>query len=48
MQVDHDNDTGKATHGVIRVITAVLISAVGRPLLGASPVAGSTNEVGHF
>ena len=48
LQVHHDNETGIATHGVIRVITAVLISAIGRPLLGASPVAGSTNEVSHF
>jgi hypothetical protein len=48
LQVHHDHDTGEATHGVIRVITAVLISAVGRPLLGASPVPGNTNEQGHF
>jgi hypothetical protein len=33
---------------MIRVITAVLISAVGRPLLGACPVPGDTNEQGHF
>lgn len=48
LQVHHDHDTGEATHGVIRVITAVLISALGRPLLGACPVPGNTNEQGHF
>jgi hypothetical protein len=48
LQVHHDEETGEAVYGVIRVITGVLISAVGRPLLGATPVPGSTNELGHF
>jgi hypothetical protein len=48
LQVHHDHETGDASHGLIRVITAVLISAVGRPLLGACPVPGHTNEQGHF
>jgi len=48
LQVHHDGETGEATHGLIRVISGVLISAVGRPLLGATPVPGNTNEVGHF
>ena len=38
LQVYHAPHTGEATHGVIRIITVVLINAVGRPLLGAIPV----------
>jgi len=48
LQVCHDPDTGEALYGVIRVITGVLITAVGRPILGATPVPGDTNEKGHF
>ncbi len=48
LQVHHNKTTGEALYGVIRVITGVLISAVGRPLLGATPVPGNTNEQGHF
>lgn len=48
LQVHHDKATGESLYGVIRVITGVLITAVGRPLLGATPVPGNTNEQGHF
>ena len=48
LQVHHDKDTQEPLYGVIRVITAVLVTAVGRPLLGATPVPGDTNEQGHF
>jgi len=48
LQVHHDKATGEALYGVIRVITGVLITAVGRPVLGATPVPGDTNEQGHF
>ena len=48
LQVKHDKETREPLYGVIRVITGVLISAVGRPILGATPVPGHTNEQGHF
>jgi len=48
LQVHHDKVTREAVYGVIRVITGVLVSAIGRPLLGATPVPGDTNEQGHF
>jgi hypothetical protein len=48
LQVHHDPETREPLYGVIRVITGVLISAVGRPILGATPVPGHTNEQGHF
>jgi hypothetical protein len=48
LQVHHDQETGEALYGVIRVITSVLITAVGRPLIGATPVPGDTNEQGSF
>jgi hypothetical protein len=48
LQVHHDKETREPLYGVIRVITGVLVSAVGRPLLGATPVPGDTNEQGHF
>jgi hypothetical protein len=48
LQVHHDKETGEALYGMIRVTTGVLITAVGRPILGATPVPGNTNEQGHF
>ena len=48
LQVHHEKETGEPLYGVIRVITGVLVSAIGRPLLGATPVPGDTNEQGHF
>lgn len=47
LQVHHD-ENDEPTHGVLRTITAALISAAGRPILGATPVPGDSNEVGHF
>jgi len=47
LQVHHD-ENGDPLYGTLRTITAVLISAAGRPILGATPVPGDTNEVGHF
>jgi hypothetical protein len=48
LQVHHDKETREPLYGVIRVITGILVSALGRPLLGATPVPGDTNEQGHF
>jgi hypothetical protein len=48
LQVHHDKQTREPLYGVVRVISAVLVSAVGRPLLGATPVPGDTNEDGCF
>lgn len=46
LQVHHQD--GVATHGLIRTVTHCLVSAVGRPILGATPILGSTNERGGF
>ena len=46
LQVRHD-DSGAATYGLVRTITATLVGA-GRPILGAIPVRGDTNEQGSF
>jgi hypothetical protein len=46
LQVHHQD--GEATHGLVRSITSCLITAVGRPVLGATPIPGDTNEVGWF
>lgn len=48
LQVHHDKDTREPLYGTIRIITGVLLTAVGRPILGATPVPGDTNEKGHF
>lgn len=48
LQVHHDAESAAALHGLVRVITSVLITAVGRPIIAASPVPAQTNEVGHF
>jgi hypothetical protein len=48
LQVHHDQETAAPLHGLVRVITSVLITAVGRPIIAASPVPAQTNEVGHF
>ncbi len=47
LQVCHDED-GQAVYGMLRTITATLITAKGRPILGATPVLGDTNEQGSF
>lgn len=46
LQVHHSD--GVATHGLIRTATHCLATAVGRPVLGATPILGSTNEKGGF
>jgi hypothetical protein len=35
-------------YGLVRTITAALVSAPGRPCIDAIPIPASTNEVGHF
>lgn len=47
LQVHHDEDR-QAIYGMLRTITATLITAEGRPILGATPVLGDTNEQGSF
>jgi hypothetical protein len=47
LQVHHDEDR-QAIYGMLRTITATLITAEGRPILGAVPVPGDTNEQGSF
>jgi len=47
LQVHHDAD-GQPTHGLVRTITGCLMTAVGRPVVAAIPVPGSTNEKGVF
>jgi len=47
LQVHHDED-GAAVYGMLRTCTATLITAAGRPILGAVPVPGDTNEMGSF
>ncbi len=46
LQVHHD-DSGAATYGLLRTVTSTLVG-VGRPILGAIPVRGDTNEQGSF
>lgn len=47
LQVQHDEE-GRPKHGLLRTITATLVTAVGRPILGAIPVPKETNEKGAF
>ena len=47
LQVKH-NEAGAPTHGLLRTITATLVTAEGRPILGAVPVPAGTNEQGCF
>jgi len=47
LQVKHDEE-GRAIHGSLRLITVSLVTAVGRPILGAIPVPKETNEMGTF
>jgi len=48
LQVHHDAENGEAIYGMLRTVTATLITAAGRPILGAVPVRGDTNEQGSF
>lgn len=46
LQVHHKD--GEATHGLVRTVTSCLVTTLGRPILGAVPILGSTNEQGGF
>jgi hypothetical protein len=46
LQIHHQD--GEATHGLVRTVTCSLVTALGRPILGAVPVLGSTKEQGGF
>lgn len=46
LQIHHTD--GVATHGLVRTVTSCLVTAVGRPVLGAEPIPGVTNEQGWF
>jgi hypothetical protein len=35
-------------YGLMRTVTATLVTAPGRPCIGVSPIPASTNEMGHF
>jgi hypothetical protein len=48
LQHRHDKNTGEYLYSVIRTITATLVTAPGRPILGAVPVPSHTNEMGTF
>lgn len=48
LQVHHDKDTKEVTHGLVRTVTATLVTALGRPIMGATPIPGDTNEQGSF
>lgn len=47
VQVHHD-ENGNPSHGLVRTMTCCLATAVGRPILGAVPIPGCTNEKGAF
>jgi hypothetical protein len=46
LQVHHHD--GEASYGLVRTVTCCLVTALGRPILGAVPILGSTNEKGGF
>jgi len=48
LQHRHDKTTGEYLYSVIRTITGTLVTAPGRPILGAVPVPKHTNEMGEF
>jgi hypothetical protein len=48
LQHRHDKNTGEYLYSVIRTITGTLVTAPGRPILGAVPVPRYTNEMGAF
>lgn len=48
LQVHHDSETKEPTHGLVRTVTATLVTAIGRPIIGLSPISGGTNEKGSF
>ncbi len=48
LQHRHEKDTREYLYSVIRTITGTLVTAPGRPILGAVPVPKHTNEMGEF
>jgi hypothetical protein len=46
--VQTQHPEGGAPYGLIRTMTAALVSAPGRPCIDAIPIPAETNEVGHF
>lgn len=48
LQPRHDQETGAYLSSVIRTVTGTLVTAPGRPILGAVPVPRQTNEMGAF
>lgn len=48
LQVHHDSETKQPTHGLVRTVTATLVTAIGRPIIGVTPIPGDTNEKGSF
>jgi hypothetical protein len=46
IQVNH-TESGMP-YGLVRTVTAALVSAPGRPCIDAIPIPASTNEMGHF
>ncbi|MEZ4271971.1 MAG: hypothetical protein R3C68_19630 [Myxococcota bacterium] len=48
LQVHHHENTKEPTHGLVRTVTATLVSAIGRPIMAATPILGATNEQGSF
>lgn len=47
LQVHHDEE-GNPSHGLVRTVTSTLVTALGRPIMGAVPIPGHTNEQGSF
>jgi len=47
LQVHHDEE-GNPSHGLVRTVTSTLVTALGRPIMGATPIPGHTNEQGSF
>jgi len=48
LQHRHEKETGEYLYSMIRTITGALVTAPGRPILGAVPVPARTNEMGEF
>lgn len=46
--VQTQHPEGGSPYGLVRTVTAALVSAEGRPCIDAIPIPAETNEVGHF
>jgi len=44
----HQPDPDSPPHGLIRTVTATLVTAPGKPCIDVTPIRASTNEMGHF